>query len=565
MATSAPPNEVNSGNPNRSTGRIMLGLGLLLPVTLYWLIGLLGPTVQTFSLSFQTGVMLREAKFVGLANYIKLFRDPRFFGALGFTLAFLVVRLVLVAVIPLLLAWAVSRFGRSVRFSVRVLLTIPIVLCIPVAIASVWSIFLKPGTLAEPVAARRILLLIDALYTFGLACGLGLIVYLMVWRRSEDRSPLTFKQVLTPLLITWVIGILATIALTMSSFTLSYIITRGGPGNTTSTLAIWQFRISFMYFKFGEAAVLAFLILLLTLLLGLVVGLLVIVIRLRLVYKPSPVPPPLPENTENPQQNRILPLIVLIVTLLLVIGACFLSVFPFGRVMLQAFKDAAYEQLANQVPIFRVWINTIMPPLLGAIIQVLIAYLGALGIGAIRPFGKHSEWLLFPFCPWLFVTLVPVSLVKFLAAKNMGILNTFVGLIPPFLFIVPLLFIMTLFFRGQASCWQTGRSGKESFFKQMIVPSLPLVGVLLIFLFFIGVQGVFWPMLVTSKPVNQPMSTILVLLRNQFANSGELLATAVTLFTIPIVVFFFPVLVVFQLFYLDRLALRAGAEKTDGG
>jgi ABC-type glycerol-3-phosphate transport system permease component len=97
----------------------------------------------------------------------------------------------------------------------------------------------------------------------------------------------------------------------------------------------------------------------------------------------------------------------------------------------------------------------------------------------------------------------------------------------------------------------------------MIVPSLPLVGVLLIVLFFIGVQGVFWPMLVTNKPVNQPMSTVLVLLKGQFADSGELLAAAVTLFTVPIVMFFFPVFVGFQLFYLDRLALRAGAEKID--
>jgi len=55
MATNVPPNRVNTRTPNRSIGsiilrlgRFILGLGLLLPVTLYWFFGLLGLTLHTF-------------------------------------------------------------------------------------------------------------------------------------------------------------------------------------------------------------------------------------------------------------------------------------------------------------------------------------------------------------------------------------------------------------------------------------------------------------------------------------------------------------------------------------
>jgi hypothetical protein len=53
-------------------------------------------------------------------------------------------------------------------------------------------------------------------------------------------------------------------------------------------------------------------------------------------------------------------------------------------------------------------------------------------------------------------------------------------------------------------------------------------------------------------------------LRQEFAASGPLLAAGLTMFGVPIFVFFFLVFALIQVLYLDRLALRAqvfGAEK----
>ncbi|HRE27220.1 MAG TPA: hypothetical protein PK954_11345, partial [Anaerolineales bacterium] len=50
------------------------------------------------------------------------------------------------------------------------------------------------------------------------------------------------------------------------------------------------------------------------------------------------------------------------------------------------------------------WFNTLVPPLVGLVIQWPLALLGGYAIGGLRPLGRHSLWLLVPFAPWLFVT-----------------------------------------------------------------------------------------------------------------------------------------------------------------
>ena len=77
---------------------------------------------------------------------------------------------------------------------------------------------------------------------------------------------------------------------------------------------------------------------------------------------------------------------------------------------------AAYERVAQAVPSERVWANTLVPPAMSIfLLQLPIAYLGALGIGALRPLGRWSEWLLLPFAPWLFITALPLGIRSWLS------------------------------------------------------------------------------------------------------------------------------------------------------
>jgi hypothetical protein len=106
-----------------------------------------------------------------------------------------------------------------------------------------------------------------------------------------------------------------------------------------------------------------------------------------------------------------------------------------------------------------------------------VSGLAAFGIGALRPFGRRSEWLLLLFSPWLFTTVLPLSQAFFEARHQLGLLNTLPGNIQPFLINLPILFLLTLFYKGHEQRYRKnlteGRPHTLVF--AVLLPSLPLV------------------------------------------------------------------------------------------
>jgi hypothetical protein len=326
------------------------------------------------------------------------------------------------------------------------------------------------------------------------------------------------------------------IVLTLSTFTLNYMLTSG----STSTLGIWLYQSAFRNFNMGAAATAASIILLVTLLLGILAGLLVIMTRLRLDIV-----------DEKPVVEK---------SGLFTLAACILSALPFGWLIPQAFGRDGLGRLMEQISAGQVFINSIVPPLITATLQVLIAYLAALGIGALRPLGKRSEWLLLLFSPWLFITVLPLSLVNFLAVQKADLLNTLRASLSPIVFSVPALFILTIFLSGRASQLpQETREGEAqaapSFSKHFILPSLPLAAVLWLVILFLSGQDVLWPLLVSVSPERYTLSVTLLRLISTFGGAGGAPAAAVLFFILPLCLFFFICLVPFQILYLDRLVL----------
>ena len=262
------------------------------------------------------------------------------------------------------------------------------------------------------------------------------------------------------------------------------------------------------------------------------------------------------------QQRRILPLILLALSLLLVFGAWAVGLVPFGWLAPQAAGAPRFDQLLTPLSAGRVLLNTFLPPLITAVVQLLVAYLAALGIGALQPLGRRSEWLLLLFSPWLFVTILPLSIAGFLAGLNAGRLDTFFALISPVLFSVPALFILTLFFKGQAPSWRAASgdgesSGAGAFFNHLILPSLPLVGVLLLFSLFAGWQKVYWPLVSTFRPENRTLGFVLYGQQYMFPSGIDRTAAMITRFFLPTMFLFFLAFAAFQ-FFLDRLVLTTG-------
>jgi len=120
-----------------------------------------------------------------------------------------------------------------------------------------------------------------------------------------------------------------------------------------------------------------------------------------------------------------------------------------SSILLSFSTRQAYEAFLRSVPVASVLVNTLVPPLLAMLLQLPVAYLAALGIGAVRPLGRWSEFLLLPISPWLFVTAIPLSLVAFQRLHEMHAVNTLISLIPPPPISVPMIFVLTLFFKVQ--------------------------------------------------------------------------------------------------------------------
>ncbi|MEU5993297.1 hypothetical protein ABZ806_30375, partial [Spirillospora sp. NPDC047418] len=204
----------------------------------------------------------------------------------------------------------------------------------------------------------------------------------------------------------------------------------------------------------------------------------------------------------------------------------------------------------------RTYVNTWVPPLLGALVSVGAAFLGALGIGGLRPLGRRSEWLLLPFAPWLFVGIGPLSISGFENARSFDLIDTFGSLIPPTLISVPALVVLTLFCRGRAAAWQAqmaaGAPAAGGFLRTVAVPALPLAVLLGGATVLINAQELLWPLLVGTSRDTMTAPVALVSQLGQYSAPGVSLGFATPL---AVLVLALLVLAALQVAYLDRLTI----------
>jgi len=81
----------------------------VLPTFLAFAIGFMIPFGEGLYLSFCQFTTVKNAKWVGISNYLRVFADETFTGALGFTVSFAVVSIVLINVIAFGLALLLTR------------------------------------------------------------------------------------------------------------------------------------------------------------------------------------------------------------------------------------------------------------------------------------------------------------------------------------------------------------------------------------------------------------------------------------------------------------------------
>jgi multiple sugar transport system permease protein len=229
-------------------------------------------------LSLQRRVLVfGEARFIGLGNYRFLLEDARFWAALGNTVYFTVVAVLVELLLALPLALLLHRAfpGRGLlRAGALIPWAIPTVVS-----ARLWGwLFnadyglvnrLLPGTdinwLGTPGYALHAAILVDVWKTTPfvallLLAGLqGISDDLYKAARVDGASAWrTFRAITLPLLKPAIL--LALLFRTLDAFRVFdaiYVLTEGGPGNTTETLSVYAYKMLMRSGDFGYGSTLA--------------------------------------------------------------------------------------------------------------------------------------------------------------------------------------------------------------------------------------------------------------------------------------------------------------------
>ena len=522
MPTTANPVAASPVSPQRSSSA-WLGLLLVLPGLVGCAASQAWPTLQLALQSFQRFAIAGPGEFVAVDNYLSLTETRGFSAAVGFTLVLAAERLVVLAIVPIVLGLAAARAGHGLRLAARLLFTVPLAFFGPVALALAWNLRLVATgakTLSSPGGALGLVVLLDAAQTLGLAGALGVVAYAAAaWRDTTSTAR-------TPLLVVWLAGLATAIASALQTFTTPYVLTGGGPAASTTTLTLFEFIQGFRNFQFGPAAAAAMLTWLVLAVLGVGITLIVIVTNLQIETHSA--------GETSAEQAPPLAAVGLLAVGLVVFVLWLLGYLP----ILLAVHFGGLPDLMKTLPVVQLWLRELLMALAGVLIPLALAYLAALGIGALRPLGRTSEWLLLPFSPWLFVTVAVLMVPYFTGVREADQLGTAGALLPRMLVSVPALVVLTLFFKGRSGPWRAARQRGEpagsTFLHEVVWPSLPLAALFALVLFAASWQEFLWPLLAIVNAENSTLAVALYTMAQSFRGVLDLLPAGLALLIWPV-------------------------------
>jgi len=281
------------------TKEIIAAYGFLLPNLIGFMLFTSIPVFASLFLSFVEWDLFSPPRFVGLDNFVELFRDP-FFWKYCWNTIYLMLAIPLSMGGSLILALAMNQKLKGIVFF-RTVYFLP-TLCAGVAIYMLWRLIYNPefGILNSIIAkigeilhiplkgpywltdetwAKPALILMSVWQTVG---GYNMILYLAalqgVPRDLYDAAEVDgasswqkFWAVTWPQIspTTFFIAIMSIIGGFQAGFDPAYIMTGGGPNGSTTTIIYYIFNNAFEWHKMGYAAAIAWVLFVIVLLITL--------------------------------------------------------------------------------------------------------------------------------------------------------------------------------------------------------------------------------------------------------------------------------------------------------
>lgn len=261
----------------------------ILPALLGTIIFIIIPVICSFGLSFAKWDLLTPIQYVGLSNYTDLFKENLFWKILCNTVVFALSVSVLGVIIPLVLASILNNKIRGSEFF-KSAYFLPFITPM-VVVGIVWAWIFDPNIgLLNQFLHIHINWLYDSKFAMPALIivsvwkliGYNMIIFLSGFSSVSQslfeaakidgaNSFQTFKNVTIPLLSPTIFFVVIVTAISsFQVFDLIYLMTEGGPFDSTNVLVYAIYKNAFEYFNVGKASAIAYVLFVIILVLTLV-------------------------------------------------------------------------------------------------------------------------------------------------------------------------------------------------------------------------------------------------------------------------------------------------------
>lgn len=261
----------------------------ILPALVGTFIFIIIPVIFSFGLSFVSWDLINKAQFVGFRNYQEIFSNPLFGKIVLNTFVYAISTSIFAVIIPLVLASILNTKIRGSEFF-KTAYFLPFVTPM-IVIAVIWQWIFDPN-----IGILNYILKLHINWLYDVNFAMPALIIVSVWKligynmviflsgfSSLNQSLFeaakidganafdTFRFVTVPLLSpTIFFVVIITCISSFQVFDLIYMMTQGGPLDSTNVLVYAVYKNAFEYFKIGQASAIAYVLFTIILILTLI-------------------------------------------------------------------------------------------------------------------------------------------------------------------------------------------------------------------------------------------------------------------------------------------------------
>lgn len=266
-------------NKTEKVETTLWGVYFILPALVGTFIFIVIPIFCSFALSFTNWDLLNEIKYVGITNYKAVLTEPVFRQILINTIVYAISTTIFSVIIPLIIAAALNTRLKGAEWF-KTIYFIPFITP-AVVIAIVWSWIFDPN-----IGAVNSIFKTHYTWLFNTHLAMPVLILVSVWKQigynivlfltglstinpniyeaaqiDGANSKQSFINITLPLLKPTIYFVtLVTAISSFQVFDLIYVMTSGGPKDSTNVIVYSIYKYAFEYFDIGKSCALAYIL-----------------------------------------------------------------------------------------------------------------------------------------------------------------------------------------------------------------------------------------------------------------------------------------------------------------